>query len=247
MRIFQYSRLFGYRFMMSAKSTLTTLWLALACPAGLYAAALSDFMAMEPDLLNGEDINETCAGCHGEFGQGGKEGEYPRLAGQPRDFLIKQLLLFRDRTRPNLAMVEYVDHRQMPDQDILDISAFLEAIELPSKLPPIDETVPDFNAYQRLVDAKRVVQIPRTQGDVENGKTLYKECRSCHGSDGYGDREKAVPMLAGQYTEYLWRQVPKYLEGIRIHDEDAPSDELLKEFTETELGDIFAYLSVIDD
>jgi hypothetical protein len=41
--------------------------------------------------------------------------------------------------------------------------------------------------------------------------------------------------------------VPKYLEGIRIHDEDEPSDELLKEFSETELRDIFAYMSVIDD
>lgn len=207
----------------------------------------TDFNAMEPDLLNGEDINETCAGCHGEFGQGGKEGEYPRLAGQPRDFLIKQLLLFRDRTRPNLAMVEYVDHRQMPDQDILDISVFLEGIELPSKLPPIDETAPDFNAYQRLVDAKRVVQIPRVEGDFANGERLYKECRSCHGRTGEGDLEKAVPMLSGQYTEYLWRQVPKYLEGIRIHDEESPNEELLAEFSQSDIQDIFAYLSVVDD
>lgn len=135
----------------------------------------------------------------------------------------------------------------MPDQDILDISVFLENIRLPNKLPPVDETAPDFNAYERLVDAKRVVQIPQVEGDVKNGERLYKECRSCHGGDGYGDLKKGVPMLAGQYTEYLWRQVPKYLNGIRIHDEDSPSDELLKEFSETELQDIFAYLSVIDD
>ncbi len=223
------------------------LWTAFLVAAVATAAVAADFSTMEADLLNGEDINETCAGCHGEFGQGGKEGEYPRLAGQPTDFLIKQLLLFRDRTRPNLAMVEFVDHRQMPDQDILDISVFLTGIELPNKLPPIDENAPDFNAYQRLVDAKRVVQIPRVDGDIANGEKLYKECRSCHGRDGYGDHDKAVPMLAGQYTEYLWRQIAKYLDGIRIHDEESPNDELLKEFTETEIQDIFAYLSVIDD
>ena len=236
---------------MRTKMIITDVLQLCAAPAilamHLNGVSAADFDSMEPDLLNGEDINETCAGCHGEFGQGGKEGEYPRLAGQPRDFLIKQLLLFRDRTRPNLAMVEYVDHRQMPDQDILDISVFLENIRLPNKLPPVDETAPDFNAYQRLVDAKRVVQIPQVEGDVKNGERLYKECRSCHGGDGYGDLKKGVPMLAGQYTEYLWRQVPKYLNGIRIHDEDSPSDELLKEFSETELQDIFAYLSVIDD
>ena len=32
-------------------------------------------------MFNGEEINEVCAGCHGEFGQGEKDGEYPRLAG----------------------------------------------------------------------------------------------------------------------------------------------------------------------
>ena len=26
----------------------------------------------------GMDINGVCAACHGEFGQGGKRGEYPR-------------------------------------------------------------------------------------------------------------------------------------------------------------------------
>ena len=40
--------------------------------------------ATEADLDNGEEINELCAGCHGEYAQGGSEGEYPRLAGQPK-------------------------------------------------------------------------------------------------------------------------------------------------------------------
>ncbi|MCG8087640.1 MAG: c-type cytochrome [Candidatus Thiodiazotropha taylori] len=200
------------------------------------------------DLENGEEINEVCAGCHGEFGQGGKEGEYPRLAGMPSAFLAKQLHLFRDRLRPNLAMVEYVDHRQMPDEDIRDISHFLSQIVLQTKLPPVDETAEDFNAYERLLASKRLMQIPRAPGDIEKGKKQYrKECASCHGRDGMGDMEKAVPMLAGQYTSYLWRQVKKYRNGIRIHDEEAPDDELLAEFTDQELTDMFAYLSILDD
>ncbi|MEW8508446.1 MAG: c-type cytochrome [Candidatus Thiodiazotropha sp.] len=200
------------------------------------------------DFENGEEINEVCAGCHGEYGQGGKEGEYPRLAGMPSAFLAKQLHLFRDRTRPNLAMVEYVDERQMPDQDIEDISKFLEQIVLKTKLPPADENSPDFNAYERLLESKRLMQIPRAPGDVENGRKIYrKECGSCHGREGMGDREKAVPMIAGQYTNYLWRQVKKYREKIRIHDEEAPDDELLQEFSDEEMTDIFAYLSILDD
>ncbi len=213
---------------------------ALAEPAGISFT--------DADPRNGRDINEVCAGCHGENGEGGKEGEYPRLAGQPAQFIANQLVLFRDRTRKNLAMVEYVDHRQMPDGDIADISAYLAAIKLETKLPAVDESAPDYNAYDRLQQAKRLMQIPRAEGDVEVGARIYdKECESCHGQQGWGHQDKAVPLLAGQYTSYLWRQVGKFIDGQRIHDPDDPDDELLKAFSEDEIRDVFAYLSTVDD
>ncbi len=197
------------------------------------------------DAENGEEINEVCAGCHGEFGQGGKQGEYPRLAGQSPSFVARQLHLFRDRKRPNLAMVEYVDDRQMPDEDIRDISAYLAVIETPTRVP---KTAGDFNAMEFLLLSRRVLNIPRAPGDVEAGEKIYKkECRSCHGKQGWGRQDKAVPMIAGQYTNYLWRQVDKYLNGIRIHDEDEADDELLRDFSREQIADIFAYLSIVDD
>jgi len=200
----------------------------------------------DPDF--GEEINEVCAGCHGEYGEGGKEGEYPRIAGMPAKFITQQLELFRERIRPNIAMVEFVDHRQMPDEDIFQISTYLEKIKLKTQLPPVDETAPDFDAYARLLESKKLMQIPRAPGDIAKGEKLYKkECAICHGKDGYGDFEKAVPLLAGQYTNYLWRQVKKLRDKVRIHDSDAPEEELLDDFTDDELKDIFAWLSVADD
>lgn len=207
-----------------------------------------DAFAREPDLRVGEEINELCAGCHGEFGEGGKQGVYPRLAGQPYQFLVDQLLMFRLRTRPNLAMIEYMDERQMPDEDVQDVSAYLASIELPTRLAPIDENAPDFDALARLEEAKKVLQIPRAEGDVERGGKLYRrECASCHGRDGMGEPDGNVPMLAGQYTDYLWRQVEKYREGLRIHDPSAPQDQLMAEFADDEVRDMFAYLSTLDD
>lgn len=197
---------------------------------------------------NGRDINEVCAGCHGEFGAGGKEGEYPRIAGQPAAYLASQMLLFRERARQNLAMVEYVDHRQMPDSDIADISVYLAGVELKTKLPPANETDPGYNAYERLQEAKRLMQIPLAEGDVARGSRLYgKECASCHGKQGGGNQKDGVPMLAGQYTSYLWRQVDMLMEKQRIHDSDSPDQELLAEFSREQIGDIFAYLSTLDD
>ncbi|MBC8211759.1 MAG: c-type cytochrome [Gammaproteobacteria bacterium] len=214
----------------------------------LFSLISTHALGVEYDPGIGEEINEVCAGCHGEFGQGGKEGEYPRLAGMPALFIAQQLELFRDRKRPNLAMIEYIDERQMPAEDILHISHYLAGLKLNTRLPAVDETADDFDAYARLLESKKLMQIPRAEGDIETGEKLYKkECASCHGSDGYGDEKKVVPMLAGQYTDYLWRQVEKLRNRIRIHDVDDPKDELLDAFTDAELADMFAWLSTADD
>ncbi len=198
------------------------------------------------DLDNGEEINEVCAGCHGEFGQGGKKGEYPRLAGQAATYIAKQLRLFRARKRKNLPMVSYTEERELPDEDILDISVYLSQISLPTRLPPLEED--KFDAFERLLQAKKVLNIARANGNVKLGKKLYnKECRFCHGRDGWGKKKRGIPMIAGQYTNYLWRQVNKFINKERIHDEDEPDDDFLKNFTHEELQNIFAYLSIVDD
>ncbi len=216
--------------------------------AGLLLALPLVLIAHEYDPENAEEINEVCAGCHDEYGQGGKQGKYPRIAGLPQGYLKRQLLLFQDRERPNMPMVEHVEKRELPLSDIEDISIWLSRIQLKTKLPPVDETAPGFDAYARLQEAKKLMQVPRSEGDTKHGEKLYhRECRSCHGAKGMGNARKEVPMLAGQYTQYLWRQVKRFLKGERIHDPDEPDDELLKDFTHDELRDIFAWLSVQDD
>ncbi len=218
----------------------------VVCSLLYLSSAVASEVDYDPDI--GNEINEVCAGCHGEYGQGGKEGLYPRLAGMPAVFIAKQLELFRSHKRPNMPMLQYIDERQMPDQDILNISIYLSKIKLNTRLPPVDETAADFDAYARLLESKKLMQIPRAKGNVENGLKLYKkECASCHGKDGYGIDKKGVPLLAGQYTSYLWKQVDKLRKKIRIHDIDEPDTELLNDFSDQELTDIFAWLSTADD
>lgn len=203
-------------------------------------------IAGEIDIENGKDIHEVCATCHGEYSQGGKQGEYPRLAGLPAAYTEKQLLDFRTRRRPNMPMVEHTDESELHDADIKDIAAYIESIKLPIKLPPIDEK--SYDSYERMVLAKKTFNVARAEGDVEKGAALYnKECRSCHGEGGFGKPDKGVPFITSQFTEYLWRQVKLFLAKQRIHDTDSPDEELLADFTEEQLRDIFAYLSVADD
>ena len=157
----------------------------------------------------GKDINGVCAACHGEFGQGGKRGEYPRIAGQRAAYLKDQLKSFRARKRINIPMYPYTQERELPDEDIEAISEYLAAIRLPTEWPQFKDSD---DALARLTATEKVMIVPRTEGDIENGKAIYqKECFSCHGRDGRG-RGK-FPMLVGQYTSYLKKQAEAYLKG----------------------------------
>ena len=209
---------------------------------------LFDLENHDYDKYTGDEINQVCAGCHDEFGMGGKDGKYPRIAGLPAPYIIKEIVLFRDRKRPNIAMVEHVEERQLSNDEVMDIAIYLSKIKLNNRLSKVDETAPDFDAYARLQEAKAVIQIGKADGNIENGKKLYqKECKSCHGKQGEGDQKKGIPLVAGQYTKYLWRQLEMYLSGKRLHDEDDPEEEFLKSFSHEQLQDILAYISILDD
>jgi cytochrome c553 len=192
------------------------------------------------NLEKGKDINATCAGCHGEFGQGGKKGEYPRIGGQRAAHIADQLKSFRNRTRVNLPMFPYTQEREMSDQDVEDVSAYLASIELPTQWP---EFKPDDDALTRLTAMEKVMIIPRAPGDLDNGQKIYnKECFVCHGKDGMG-RGK-FPRLVGQYSNYLMKQMTSFVKGERSHDE-VEMVGILNQLKAQDLQDILAYLTLI--
>jgi cytochrome c553 len=192
------------------------------------------------NLERGKEINGTCAGCHGDFGQGGKKGEYPRVAGQQVGHLMEQLRAFRARTRMNLPMFPYTQERELSEADILDVSAYLASVVLPTKWP---EFKPDDDALTRLTAMEKVMILPRVPGNLENGEKIYQaECALCHGPDGMGKRK--FPRLVGQYSSYLKKQMDVYLTGERPHDEDGKRG-VLNPLKEQDMQDILAYLTSI--
>ena len=196
--------------------------------------------ALTQNLERGKEINGTCAGCHGEFGQGGKRGEYPRIAGQRQAHIIDQLLAFRKRTRLNLPMFPYTQERELSDADIQDVSAYLAAVELPTQWPEFKDSD---DALTRLTAVEKVMIIPRAPGNLDNGRAIYqKECVTCHARDGMG-RGK-FPRLVGQYTSYLRKQMDAFVKGERSHDDDEALG-ILSQLKEQDLQDLLAYLTSI--
>jgi len=209
------------------------------------AAARAEGETPAIDLELGEEINETCAGCHGEYGQGSIDGEYPRLAGLTAEYIARQLRLFKQRKRINIPMLPYTNDRELPEEELVSIAAYLASIELPTKLPPINAA--EFDALKRLQASKKVVNIAAYPGDVEAGRKFYKkECASCHGGGGYGDDNKDAPQLAGQYSRYLLKQVESIRTGERFH-EDPDDAEIFREYTDAEVAAMLAYLATLDD
>jgi cytochrome c-type protein NapC len=200
----------------------------------------------ELDIDYAEEINDTCAGCHGEFGEGTADGEYPRLAGMDANYLARQLRHFKTRERLNIPMFPYATERELPEEDVLTITAYLSQIKLPSKLPPIDESKA-FDALARLKASGLVVNIARYPGNVKRGQQFYqKQCAGCHGKKAEGDVRKEIPQLMAQRSLYLKRQIKKFRSGERLHDDPRDAD-IFKSFDDDEINDMLAYLSILDD
>jgi cytochrome c553 len=139
-------------------------------------------------------------------------------------------------------MYPYTQERELPDDDIKDVAAYLAAIELPTKWPVFKDSD---DALTRLTLTERVMIIPRVAGDLANGEAIYqKKCATCHARNGMG--KGMFPMLVGQYTSYLKRQVDKYLKGERPHD-DVEVGGVLNTLKEQDMQDILAYLTSIQE
>ena len=208
----------------------------------LFAALCVAWPAAAVDLEKGREINGTCAACHSDNGQGGKRGEYPRLAGQQVKYLESQLKNFRARTRVNIPMFPYTQERELSDADIKDIAAYLNGVVLDTKMPTYTGKE---DALTKLLMAERVMIIPRAEGNLENGgKVFQKQCAACHGPSGKG--RGMFPMLVGQYTNYLQRQIDLYLKGDRPHDEEGMVG-VLNGLQAQDIQDVLAYLTSIQE
>jgi cytochrome c553 len=193
------------------------------------------------DLERAKEIYGPCAACHGPFGAGGKQGEYPRIAGQSPKYVEQQLQAFQSQLRINLPMYPYTRARELDNEDMKLLAAYLAQIELPTR-PPVFKDSDD--ALARLLAMEKVMIVPRAAGNIENGKAVYqKNCAVCHGKTGQG--RGMFPMLVGQYTNYLQKQIAAYLEADRPHDEEGAKTGVLYTLKAGDIQDVLAYLTTL--
>ena len=190
------------------------------------AMLLLSLPVLAADLANGQRLNKSCALCHGLHGQGASGKLSPRIAGLPREYIVKAMKDYVDGTRVYPLMVRTSQLDKFTDRDFEDVAAYLSSLDLSS-----DER---FN-------------IQPTFGDSKKGKKIYKtDCRNCHNRDGYGKPSKEAPPLAGQHPAYLYTTMRGFAEGHRIHANDK-EDDTFEDYADADLVNLAAYLATLDD
>lgn len=208
-------------------------------------ALLLSSAALGQDLEAGKEVYGPCAACHGAYGEGGKGGEYPRVAGQSVGFTVASLKQFQERRRNNLPMFPYTEPRELSERDMKDVAAYLASIQLPTKPPEFKDTD---SALERLMKMERVLVVPRVEGDTRKGRALFrKQCAKCHGPSAQGKEQKGAPSLVGQYPSYLQKQFDAYRKGERGAEKDDPMKGTLDTLSAQDLTDVLAWLTSIQD
>jgi cytochrome c553 len=131
-----------------------------------------------------------CMTCHGADGKGMANAGFPRLAGLPKDYIVKQLNDFRSGQRINLVM-QPIAQSLTPDE----IQAVATSY---SRLPKVN-VVAQNNTQPKEGTGEWIAQRGIWSKNVP-------ECIACHGPSGVGVGSH-FPPLAGQSPLYIESQL----------------------------------------
>lgn len=81
--------------------------------------------------------------------------------------------------------------------------------------------------------------------DSSKGKELYQKCIACHGADGYGKKSQQAPMLAGQHSWYITKQVNDIKNKIRENSNANKMYPFVKNLSEQEIENLAAYIELL--
>ena len=159
---------------------------------------------------------ETCALCHGLFGQS-RTGKFPHLAGQKPAYIQAQLdaFLAGERTNDGGQMTSIVTELK-PEDFAVVVKWFSEQEPPEPSAPPVDEM-----GMQLTADAG---------------------CLMCHEED---DAEE-VPYLSAQHAGYLAKQMRDFRDGARAQSATAEIHREAFDSMTDGIDQIAAYLASLE-
>ena len=165
---------------------------ASAAVARIGATAVFLLATLIPDahagLEEGRQKAQVCAACHGADGNS-PSSTVPSLAGQPRQFIVTALYMYREGRRKNALMSPFAE--KLSNADFNDLAAYYSSLKM---APPGRTTTPEKMAQGKAISEKN-------------------NCVACHTATLVGQQQ--MPRLAGQHYDYLLDQLKQFKASTR--------------------------------
>jgi cytochrome c553 len=198
---------------------------AVALPAlALPALAFSAPAGAPPDTL--AQRVAPCLACHQP--QGRNDAFFPRIAGKPEDYLVNQLLNFRDGRRRFPMMTYMVGH--LPEPYLREIAQFFA-----NQHPPYPPPAPVAATARMLEQGRMLVQ----QGDAARG---IPACVACHGQQLTGVAP-AIPGLVGLPRDYINAQFGAWRNKVRRAQAPDCMADIAARLTEADVAAVSGWLA----
>lgn len=198
---------------------------APASAASTAAAPTAEVPVKPGDATAGQAKAAVCGACHGLDGNS-SDAQYPKLAGQSEQYIVRQLTDFKAGTRQNPIMLGMAT--PLSEQDMHDIGAYFAS---KTPLPGVAD-----------------------QALVEKGETLFRQgdpkrdipaCMACHSIDGHGNPGAMYPELTSQHAQYIQATLKSWHDGTTWGD-DAHAQIMPSIAKKLDTDDIAALASYIE-
>ena len=171
---------------------------------------------------------QVCSNCHGIDGNS-ISPNFPRLAGQPKEYLVNELNNFR------------IHHRS--DQSAVDYMWGLTGSFTPEQIAGLADY---FSGHV----AKPIPFAERDAQRAERGRQIYEQgiperetppCGACHGPQGQG--LQAIPRLASQHADYAVKSSAEFkdTEG----RPGTPMKQITHQMSPDDMYDVAIYLQAL--
>ncbi|HOW62869.1 MAG TPA: c-type cytochrome [Candidatus Contendobacter sp.] len=192
----------------------------IAATCALLGSATAALAAGDPTA--GKAKSAVCAACHNADGNS-TVTQYPKLAGQSADYLVKQLQEYKSGARVNAIMVGMV--APLSPQDMEDLAAY-------------------FSSQQVARGAADPALAPAGEAMFRGGNLTsgVAACAACHGATGAGNPAAKFPALAGQHAEYVELQLKAFRTMERANDAGQMMRGVAAKMTDPEIKAVASYV-----
>lgn len=185
------------------------------------------------NAANGQAKAAVCGACHGVDGNS-VNPEWPSLAGQLPEYIVKQLHDFKANRRNNELMSPMA--QPLGKEDIEDLAAFFA-----TQQPKAGEAKAELKARGEQIYRKG------------KHRPAVTACIGCHGPGGEGNREWGkslaappavlAPALGGQQAAYVAKQLQDYKKKTRANDVGRVMRDIASRLSDEDIAAVAEYIT----